>query len=61
MTAANAMIFVHNIEQSLSALDPAHATTYQSKVKAYEIQLADLESWRFQNQRRATFPRLTRR
>lgn len=45
MTATNAIIFVHNIEQALSALDPANAAVYEANAEAYETQLADLESW----------------
>jgi manganese/iron transport system substrate-binding protein len=45
MTAENAMIFVHNIEQALSALDPANTAAYKTKAEAYEAQLTDLESW----------------
>jgi ABC-type Zn uptake system ZnuABC Zn-binding protein ZnuA len=45
MTAANAMRFVHNIEQTLSLLDLAHAAAYEAKAEAYEAQLANLESW----------------
>ena len=45
MTAANAMIFVHNIEQALSTLAPANAAAYKAKAEAYGAQLASLESW----------------
>lgn len=45
MTAENAMMFVHNIEQALSVLNPTNATAYETKAEAYETQLADLESW----------------
>lgn len=44
-TPANAIIFVHNIEQALSALDPANAETYQANAEAYEAKLAELDAW----------------
>lgn len=45
MTAENAGIFVENIEQALSALDPANAETYIAHAEAYQAQLAELEAW----------------
>ena len=45
MTTTNAMIFVYNIEQALSTLDPANAAAYKAETEAYEAQLAGLESW----------------
>ena len=42
---ANAMIMVHNIEQTLSALDPAHASAYQANAKTYTTKLQDLDQW----------------
>jgi ABC-type Zn uptake system ZnuABC Zn-binding protein ZnuA len=44
-TPANAIIFVHNIEQALSALDPANAETYQANAEAYEAKLTELDAW----------------
>ena len=44
-TPANAIIFVHNIEQALSALDPANAETYRANAEAYEAELAELDAW----------------
>ncbi|HXV99999.1 MAG TPA: zinc ABC transporter substrate-binding protein [Anaerolineae bacterium] len=44
-TPANAIVFVHNIEQTLSALDPANAETYQANAEAYEAELAELDAW----------------
>jgi ABC-type Zn uptake system ZnuABC Zn-binding protein ZnuA len=44
-TPANTIIFVHNIEQALSALDPANAETYQANAEAYGAKLAELDAW----------------
>lgn len=44
-TPANAIIFVHNIEQTLSTLDPAHADTYTAHAEAYEAELVELDQW----------------
>ena len=45
MSPANAMVMVHNIEQTLSQLDPANAETYQANAEAYEAQLEELDAW----------------
>lgn len=44
-TPANAIIFVGNIEQALSALDPENAATYAANAAAYERQLQELDRW----------------
>jgi manganese/iron transport system substrate-binding protein len=42
---ANAIIFVHNIEHALSALDPANTETYAANATAYEAKLEKLDAW----------------
>jgi ABC-type Zn uptake system ZnuABC Zn-binding protein ZnuA len=42
---ANVVIFVNNIEQALSALDPANAATYRANAENYRHQLAELDVW----------------
>lgn len=44
-TPANAITFVANIERALSALDPAHATTYKANAAAYTAKLRELDAW----------------
>jgi manganese/iron transport system substrate-binding protein len=44
-TPINAIVFVHNIEQALSALDPANAEGYTAKAEAYEAELETLDEW----------------
>lgn len=44
-TPANAMIFVSNIEQALSALDPENGAAYAANAAAYERQLQELDRW----------------
>lgn len=44
-TPVNATVFVRNIEQALSALDPAQAQTYQTNMLKYTGDLVDLDSW----------------
>jgi len=41
----NVMIWTHNVEQSLSALDPAHADVYAANAAAYAAELATLDAW----------------
>lgn len=41
----NAIVFVHNIKQTLSALDPANAATYQARAAAYAAELEELDQW----------------
>lgn len=45
MSPANALIFVHNIERALTALDPASAEIYQANAKAYRTELEALDAW----------------
>ncbi len=42
---ANVMVFVHNVEQALSALDPANAETFRANADAYEARLQTLDEW----------------
>lgn len=42
---ANVKVFAGNIEQALSALDPANAATYKANAQVYIAQLDDLDSW----------------
>ncbi len=44
-TPANAIIFVQNIEQALSKLDPAHTAAYQANAEKYRGQLKGLDAW----------------
>jgi manganese/iron transport system substrate-binding protein len=44
-TPVNAIIFVHNIEHALSALDPANASIYEANAKRYEAELKSLDEW----------------
>ncbi|MEW5959307.1 MAG: zinc ABC transporter substrate-binding protein [Chloroflexota bacterium] len=44
-TPNNALIFVHNIEHALSALDPANAKTYADHATTYEAELEQLDAW----------------
>ena len=44
-TAANAIVFVGNIELALSALDPAHAAEYRASAQSYTAQLRELDAW----------------
>jgi len=41
----NVMVWVHNIEQALSALDPANARAYAANADAYQARLRDLDVW----------------
>jgi manganese/iron transport system substrate-binding protein len=47
MTPYNALVYVHNIEAALSALNPANADTYKAKAEAYEAKLEALDRWVF--------------
>ncbi len=40
----NAMVFVENIEQTLSQLDPANAEMYQANAEAYQAELTELDA-----------------
>lgn len=44
-TPANAIVFARNIEEALSALDPAGAETYKANAASYEAQLGELDAW----------------
>lgn len=44
-TPANAIVFVHNIEHALSAVDPANAETYKANAEKYEAELEALDEW----------------
>ena len=41
----NGRIYVENIAQGLSAVDPAGAAAYKANADAYEARLADLDKW----------------
>jgi ABC-type Zn uptake system ZnuABC Zn-binding protein ZnuA len=41
----NVMIWVENIRQALSALDPAHADRYAANAAAYRAELEALDAW----------------
>jgi len=41
----NVMVWVDNIEATLSALDPAHADTYAANAAAYRQRLEALDAW----------------
>jgi ABC-type Zn uptake system ZnuABC Zn-binding protein ZnuA len=45
MAVDNVLVFVQNIEQALSKLDPANAETYQTNAAMYTAQLIELDSW----------------
>jgi len=44
-TPANVAVFAQNVEQALSALDPANAQTYLANAEAYEAELQALDEW----------------
>jgi ABC-type Zn uptake system ZnuABC Zn-binding protein ZnuA len=41
----NVIVFVHNVEQTLSALDPANADIFQANAEAYGARLEALDKW----------------
>jgi ABC-type Zn uptake system ZnuABC Zn-binding protein ZnuA len=45
VTPHNALVFVHNVEHALSALDPDHAEYYHENAEAYEETLEELDAW----------------
>jgi len=45
MSPANVIVFVNNIENALSKLDPANAAAYQANATAYTSKLEELDSW----------------
>lgn len=42
---SNALVFVDNIQRTLSALDPANAESYRANAAAYKTQLQELDAW----------------
>jgi zinc/manganese transport system substrate-binding protein len=42
---ANGQIYVENIAQALSSVDPASASIYQANAAAYKAKLAELDQW----------------
>jgi len=44
-TPANVAVFVHNIKDTLSALDPDHAETYEANAETYTAELEMLDEW----------------
>jgi manganese/iron transport system substrate-binding protein len=44
-TPVNAIVFVRHIESALSALDPAHASTYAANAQEYIQTLTTLDEW----------------
>ena len=44
-TPTNVMMFVRNIELTLSLLDPANAGAYKANAEVYQAQLAELDAW----------------
>jgi manganese/iron transport system substrate-binding protein len=41
----NVVVWTHNIEHALSALDPAHAGAFKANADAYGAQLQELDAW----------------
>ncbi len=41
----NVVTWVHNIQQALSTLDPANASSYESKALRYKTELTELDAW----------------
>ena len=41
----NVVIWTENIEQALSAADPAHSQTYAANAEAYRAELLELDEW----------------
>ena len=41
----NVIVWVHNIEHTLGALDPDNAEAYEANAEAYEAQLEELDAW----------------
>jgi len=41
----NVLTWVHNVQQALAALDPAHASTYASNAQEYAAELQELDAW----------------
>jgi zinc/manganese transport system substrate-binding protein len=45
MDAQNGIIYIENIKEALSKLDPEHADIYQFNYQLYKQQLEDLDAW----------------
>ncbi|GAB4445547.1 MAG: hypothetical protein Kow0031_28110 [Anaerolineae bacterium] len=45
VSPANALIMVENIEQALSALDPANAELFHANAERYAAELTELDAW----------------
>jgi len=45
MDPNNVLIWVKNVADTLSAIDPEHAADYEANAKAYTASLRDLDSW----------------
>ncbi len=45
MSPANVMVWIHNIEGALRALDPANGGTYEANATTYETELETLDTW----------------
>jgi ABC-type Zn uptake system ZnuABC Zn-binding protein ZnuA len=41
----NVMVWTHNVERALSALDPSHAGVYEANAEAYRAKLHELDAW----------------
>ena len=41
----NVIVWTHNIEHTLSTLDPGNAETYEANAEAYEAKLKELDAW----------------
>jgi len=41
----NVIVWTHNIEQALGALDPDNASAYTARARAYEAELRELDAW----------------
>jgi len=41
----NVMVWVQNVEQGLSSIDPKNAGTYHANAQAYQAELESLENW----------------
>jgi len=41
----NVIVWTHNVERALSALDPGHAGVYEANAKAYRASLQELDGW----------------
>jgi manganese/iron transport system substrate-binding protein len=55
----NVMVWTHNIEHTLSTLDPGNAEAYEANAEAYEAELEELDGWI--RERLASIPEANRR